>query len=305
MKIVSTTPRTNQNLENFQKALKDTSYIFNEIFPKNQHFNSMEMKKILSDCYIAIVGDDQIDSNALEHAKNLKHIIKWGSGVDSIDIEYAKQQNIVVTNTPGVLGKYVAEYALGVILATKRNLFEYSNSFKNNKLWNKLPGDSLFNKTVGLIGYGNIGQEIAVLLKPFSCNILYHDPYIQTKNNASSVQLEELYFNSDILILSAKLTPETHEIINKDVLLKLKSNCLLINISRGELINEQDVFDFVDRKQLKYLFLDVFKKEPPELSNYYTENNHVNFSQHNASNSKNAIEEVNNRIIKIVEELIK
>jgi phosphoglycerate dehydrogenase-like enzyme len=304
MIILSTTPRTNQNLYDFKKIIEPTPYSFLQVNPKGQQFNSNEMRKILADCEIAIIGDDEIDNNAIQDAINLKHIIKWGAGTDSIDFKATSIKNITVTNTPGILGKYVAEYVLGIIISTNRNLFEYNNTLKANQLWNKNPGSSLYGKTVGLIGYGNIGKEIANLLSIFNCKIIFFDPYIQVDDNATKVDLNYICTSSDILIISAKLNSETLNIIDKNVIDKLRENCLLINIARGPLLNEKDVFDAVNNKKLKYLFLDVFNTEPPNLDDYYINNNHINFSQHNASNSFDAIEEVNMKILELIKGLV-
>lgn len=304
MLILSTTPRTNQNLSDFKKIVESTNYSYLQINPNSQQFDSSEMREILVDCDIAIVGDDEIDSNAIHNANNLKHIIKWGSGTDSIDFEATSNKNISVINTPGILGKYVAEYVLGIIISTNRNLFEYNNTFKMNKLWNKNPGSSLYGKTVGLIGYGNIGKEIANLLAIFNCKTIFYDPYVQTDKNAKKVELSTIFKSSDILIVSAKLSPENSNIIDKNAINKLKENCLLINIARGPLLKENDVFNAVKNKKLKYLFLDVFNSEPPNLNDYYINNHHINFSQHNASNSHDAIEEVNMMILEILKGLI-
>jgi len=102
MLIVSTTPRTNLNLDDFKKIVESTNYSYLQLNPNSQQFDSNEMKKILADCQIAIIGDDEIDSKAIQDAVNLKHIIKWGSGTDSIDFEATSNKNISVTNTPGV-----------------------------------------------------------------------------------------------------------------------------------------------------------------------------------------------------------
>lgn len=305
MKIVSTTPRTNQNFDNFMELMHNSKYEFVEVFPKEQYFDSNEMRKVLSDCFIAIIGDDEVDLNAIEDAKYLKHIIKWGSGTDSIDFEAAKKHKINVQNTPGILGKYVAEYVLGVIISTYRNLFEYSNTFKQKQMWNKTPGISLYGKKVGLFGYGNIAREIAKLLKPFDCEVFYYDPYVEPCDDSKKIELLELYEISDILIISANLNFENYQIINKQSIDKLKDNCFLINISRGQLLNEKDIFEAIEKKQLNSVFLDVFEVEPPNLDDYYLDNNKINFSQHNASNSKDAIEEVNLEIIEIIKGLIK
>jgi phosphoglycerate dehydrogenase-like enzyme len=305
MKIVSTTPRTNQNIDNFVELIHDSKYEFVEVFPKKQHFKSNEMKKILSDCFIAIVGDDEVDLNAIEDAKYLTHIIKWGSGTDSIDLEEVKKHKINVLNTPGILGKYVAEYVLGIIISTNRNLFEYSNTFKQKQMWNKTPGSSLFGKKIGLFGYGNIGKEISKLLKPFDCEVYFYDPYVEPCDDSKKIELLELYEISDILIISANLNLENYQIINKQSIDKLKNNCFLINISRGQLLNEKDIFEAIKKKQLNSVFLDVFDVEPPNLDDYYLDDNKINFSQHNASNSNDAIEEVNLEIIEIIKGLIK
>ena len=304
MLILSTTPRTIQNLNDFEKLAEDSNFTFSQINPKAQQFGSNEMREILKDCVIAIVGDDEIDSNAIENANSLKHIIKWGSGTDSIDFEATTAMGISVTNTPGILGKYVAEYVLGIIISTNRNLFEYSNTLKVNNIWNKTPGSSLYGKTVGLIGFGNIGKEIGNLLSIFNCKIIFYDPYVQSNEIGIKVDLTSLYKNSDILIISAKLSSETLNIIDKRAINNFKENCLLINISRGPLLNEEDVFNAVKNKKLKYLFLDVFNSEPPNLENYYIKNNHINFSQHNASNSYDAIQEVNMKIVQLLKGLI-
>ena len=160
----------------------------------------------------------------------------------------------------------------------------------------------MFNKTIGIIGFGNIGQEISALLRPFNTNVIFYDPYVESSQLGRKVKLDELFNCSDVLVLSSKLTNKTAGLINKENLKKLKKDCLLINISRGQVINEEDVFKFVDLKKLNYLFLDVFETEPPQLVNYYTENNNINFSQHNASNSLDAIYEVNLKIVDMVKE---
>jgi D-3-phosphoglycerate dehydrogenase len=304
MLILSTTPRTNQNLNDFKKIVEPTNYSYLQINPNGQQFDSNEMREILVDCNIAIVGDDEIDSNAIYNAKNLKHIIKWGSGTDSIDFEATSNKNISVTNTPGILGKYVAEYVLGIIISTNRNLFEYNNTLKTNKLWNKNPGSSIYGKTVGLIGYGNIGKEIAKLLSIFNCKTIFFDPYVQTDDNAKKVELSTIYNSSDIVVVSATLSKENLNLIDKNVINQLKENCLLINIARGPILNEKDVFTAVKKKKLKYLFLDVFNSEPPNLDDYFINNHHINFSQHNASNSFDAIEEVNMKILELIKGLV-
>lgn len=302
MKIISTTPRTKSNSSDFKKLLEKFDCTFVEKFPSKQHFNSEEMINELEGFSIAIVGDDILDENFFNNSKNIKLIIKWGSGTDNIDYLAASNNNIKIKNTPNILGKYVAEYILGIILSNQRKIIEYNNTFKSQQSWNKDPGKSLFNKTIGLLGYGNIGTEFAQIVKPFDCNIIFYDPNVEIDQKARKVDQISLFKESDILIIAAKLNNETKNIINRNNLKLLKSDTMIINISRGQLINELDLFEVINNNELKYVFLDVFCEEPPCLDDYYEDNHSINFSQHNASNSQEAIDEVNFQILQILRE---
>ena len=302
MKIISTTPRTKSNSSNFRELSENFGCTYVEKFPNKQSFNSDEMINELNGFSIAIVGDDELDESFFNQSKTLKLIIKWGSGTDNIDYQAASKNKIKIVNTPNILGKYVAEYLLGIILSNQRKIIEYNSTFKLQQSWNKEPGRSLFNKTVGFIGFGNIGTEFAKLVKPFECNTIFYDPNVNSDQSSSKVSLKNLFQNSDILILAAQLNNETRNIVNKNNLKLLKSNSLLINVSRGPLVNEADLFEAINNNELKYVFLDVFCNEPPHLDNYYVDNQNINFSQHNASNSQEAIKEVNFKVMEILKE---
>ena len=304
LKVISTCPRTHSELDDFKILGKEYNFEFIENFPANQGFSAAEMQNIIYESDICIIGDDQVNEKVLNNSKNLKHIIKWGTGMDSIDIKFAETNGIRVYNTPNILGKYVAEYTLGLIIDSLRKISTNNTNMKKG-VWDKSQGMSLYNKTIGFYGFGNIGKSLANLLKPFNCKVSYTDLIDFDLNEVKHVRLEELIETSEILIICAPLTNETKDSINKDLLEKSKSINLLVNVSRGGLIVEDDIFGLVANNKSKLLCLDVYKNEPPTFNNSLLDNEKILFTSHNASNTIDANQEVNSKILNILEDILK
>ena len=133
-KIISTCERTNTNKDDFKSLAQKFGFEYIENFPTNQGFQAKEMKEIIQDSSICIVGDDSIDNDVINTATKLKYIVKWGSGTDQIDIEAAKSKGIEVINTPNILGKYVAEFVLGLIINSLRKITINHEKMKE-KIW--------------------------------------------------------------------------------------------------------------------------------------------------------------------------
>ena len=304
MKIVSTCKRTSENLEDFIKLSKELNFEYIEIFPKNQGFTSNQMMDNLEDSTICIVGDDIIDKKVIDSAKRLKYIIKWGAGIDQIDVEYANTKNITVSNTPNILGKYVAEFVLGLIVSSLRKITQNHINMKSG-LWDKTIGESLYSKTVGFFGYGNIAKNVTKLIEPFDCKILYTDIKNQNIKNAKYLNFDSLIKMSEIIIIAAPLTVDTQGVFNEESLKNADNLQLLINVSRGELVNESDIFNMLGTNKIKLLALDVFEKEPPVLDQKILHDKNILFTSHNASNTIKANDDVNNVIIKKIRDYIK
>jgi|TARA_Y100000389_G_scaffold190794_1_gene216041 phosphoglycerate dehydrogenase-like enzyme len=304
MKIVSTCKRTSENLEDFIKLSKELNFEYIEIFPKNQGFTSNQMMDNLEDSTICIVGDDIIDKKVIDSAKQLKYIIKWGAGIDQIDVEYANTKNITVSNTPNILGKYVAEFVLGLIVSSLRKITQNHINMKSG-LWDKTIGESLYSKTVGFFGYGNIAKNVTKLIEPFDCKILYTDIKNQNIKNAKYLNFDSLIKMSEIIIIAAPLTVDTQGVFNEESLKNADNLQLLINVSRGELVNESDIFNMLGTNKIKLLALDVFEKEPPVLDQKILHDKNILFTSHNASNTIKANDDVNNVIIKKIRDYIK
>jgi len=237
---------------------------------KGMRFRDEALVKFLYDAEAAIIGLELINNDLLDKLPKLKFIAKYGVGLNNIDLEACKKRNIMVGWSPGVNKRSVAEMTLGFMLSLSRNLFTTSNQLKSS-IWNKNGGYQLSNKTVGIIGLGNIGKEVVKLLKPFQCNILVNDILniedFSKKNNLKIKSKEEIYRESDIISVHTPLTNETNNLINKEAFSLMKSTSLIINTARGGLVNETDLEFSLKNKVIAGAALDVYDTEPPVNEN--------------------------------------
>ena len=214
-----------------------------------------------------IAGNDVIDKNALKHADCLRVIARYGVGLDNIDLDEARSRGILVTNTPGANTISVAEHAITLILALMRKLPEAVTATRAGG-WPRLHGLTLENKTVGLLGFGAIGKQVAKRLSNFDCILLAYDPYPDDaeagRYGVHLVEAEDLLARSDILSLHLPLLPETRKWINAERLARMKKGAFLVNTSRGELVDEDALLEAVKSSHIAGAGLDVFSKEPPE-----------------------------------------
>lgn len=203
----------------------------------------------------------------IDQAKNLKMIIRGGVGIDNIDVEYAKSKGIAVHNTPEASSIAVAELAIAMMLAIQRNIVKAHNTTKNGEWIKKqLKGQELYKKTLGLIGIGRIGTEVAKRAKAFGMNVIAFRKSGRPSDYAEIVGLEELLTKSDIISLHTPITEETKSIINKDTIAKMKEGVVIINTARGKLINDQDLADALKSGKVRYAGIDVYHAEPPKDS---------------------------------------
>lgn len=204
----------------------------------------------------------------MEAAPRLRAIGRAGVGVDNVDLDAATKRGIVVMNTPGGNATSVAEHTVALMLSLARHLPQANSSIKQGK-WEKkkLQGIEVRSKTLGLVGLGKIGMEVARLAEGLQMIVLAYDPYVSPlvvrEQNLKLTSLEELLGASDFISLHASLTPETHHLINAKMLAKVKPGARLINCARGELVNENDLLAALESGQLAGAGLDVFETEPP------------------------------------------
>ncbi len=209
------------------------------------------------------------NAQLLEKAQRLRAIGRAGVGVDNVDLDAATKKGLVVMNTPGGNAASVAEHAVALMLALVRRLPQADSTLKQGK-WEKkkLIGTELRAKTLGLIGLGKIGMEVARLAQAFQMQVLAYDPYISSilarEQNVQLVPLEELLRSSDFVSMHASATPETRHLLNAKTLGMAKLGVRIVNCARGELINEADLLAALESGQVAGAGLDVFEQEPPK-----------------------------------------
>ena len=208
-----------------------------------------------------IAGVEPLTRQVLGKAKNLKVISRAGIGMDSVDLQSAKDLGIVVTNTPDAPTIPVAELTLGMILSLLRRIHFSDASIRRGE-WVRPMGNLLHGKTVGIIGCGRIGSYLAGLLSSFGCVVLGYDPLIDKNDKLSLVGLGKILFDSDIISLHIPYNQENHHFINAERIQKMKKGSLLINAARGGLIDEDALHNALCFGHLGGAALDCFEDEP-------------------------------------------
>ncbi|HEY0875336.1 MAG TPA: phosphoglycerate dehydrogenase [Vicinamibacterales bacterium] len=210
-----------------------------------------------------------VDKALIEAAPKLRVIARAGTGVDNVDVDEATARGIVVMNAPGANSVSVAELAMGLMLALSRGIAAADASMKKG-VWDKkrLTGAELRGKTLGIIGLGRIGQEVATRARAFGMTLVAHDPFIsETVADAMGVTLlplEDLCAVADYLTLHLPVTPDTRHLINKERLSWCKAGVRIINTARGELIDDAALIEAIESGAVAGAALDVFGKEPPD-----------------------------------------
>ncbi len=239
-----------------------------------------ELKKIIGD-YDALVirSATKVTEDIILAASKLKVIGRAGIGLDNVDIPVASKHGIVVMNTPHGNTVTTAEHTIAMIMALSRNIPQATTSLKDGK-WEKkkLRGRELFNKTLGLIGAGNIGSIVADRAKGLKMKVIIYDPYLKPETveelGVESVSLDELLKRSDYFSIHTPKTDETANLINKETIAKMKKGAMLINCARGGIVNEDDLYEALRSGHLWGAAIDVFATEPPgenkllELDNF-------------------------------------
>ncbi len=232
--------------------------------------SSSQLAELLPDVDGYIAGLDVIDRQALQNAPHLRVIARYGIGTDRVDLEAAAENGIVVTNTPGANAVAVAELTLGLLLNLARPMLLAAAQTREGQ-WPRTKGFSLQNKTVGIIGLGAIGKQVARRLAGFDCRVLAYDvaadPAFAADHGLTLTTLEELLNSADFVTLHVPVLAETREMVNTDFLRRMKPGSFLINTSRGELIDEAALYSALASGHLGGAALDAFKIEPPGKDN--------------------------------------
>ena len=269
MKILICDSLENEVLNSFNEIgeIKDISHEENK---------EDELSKNIVDSEVVVIRSaTTINKDLIKSAKQLKIIARCGVGVDNIDLEQASKSNIYVTNSPNANIISVAELTIGLIIGAARNIHSSNNSLKNGE-WNrqKFIGTELYEKQLGLIGFGKAANEVAKRLTAFGMRIVFFDPYIdESKNDAIKVDLDYLMQTSDVISIHVIKTKETENLIDSKYLKMIKEGGIIVNTSRGGVVDEKSLFELVDDKKIIFGGLDVYEKEPPEVDESFSNSN--------------------------------
>jgi len=246
------------------KILEDESkdFIFN---PLSRKLTSNELIKFAKDSDGIIAGTELYTKEVLEKLPYLKVISRLGVGMDNINQDEAKKRGINLFKTQTTPAPAVAELALGLMLDLARKISHQNNTLKSGT-WKKEMGNLLHGKTLGIIGLGSIGKTLVKLVKGFNFNImafdLFQDEQFAKDHCVNYCDLDTLLSESDIISIHLNLTDETNQLMNAEQISKMKPESILINASRGEMINEEALYKALKEKKILGAGLDVFNDEP-------------------------------------------
>jgi len=257
----------------------------------------------------AICGDDRYTERVIQACvPRLKVISKWGTGIDSIDAEACSRYEIKVCRTTNAFTLPVADTVLGYILAFARRQPWMDREMKTGT-WEKLPGKSLSECTLGIIGIGNIGKAVtrrarAFGMKVYGTDIIDIDHVFITETGIEMTDLQSLLSHSDFISVNCDLNRTSYHLINHDTLALVKPNAVLINTARGPIVEEKALIEALQSKRLAGAALDVFEHEPLPLGNPLLKMDNVMLAPHNSNSSPAAWERVHwNTIKNLVEGL--
>ncbi len=247
-----------------------------------------ELINFLKPASKAIIGIEAMPDSILSELPNLKVISKYGVGLNNLDLELLKNYKIKLGFTPGVNKQSVAELALTLILIGMKKIQNNNIDILNGN-WSQEKGLELYGKTIGLLGFGNIGQKLTSLIQPFNCNIIFFDEKDYSAKDINNISmdlglnpksihqlpLDLVLSKSDILSIHLPLSKETTNLIDAPKFAKLKSNVFIVNTARGGIVNEVDLYNFLVKNQAAFAGFDVYEEEPAfenpllQLSNFF------------------------------------
>jgi len=271
-KVLLTHPLLKEPMEFLAREVELELATKGPLLPKAKLISRLKDKDGLL-CFLS----DQIDKEVIDEAPNLKIIANCAVGVNNIDIQLARSRGIMITNTPDVLTEATADLTMALILATTRRLVSADHFCRQGKFngWeiDLFLGPELSGKTLGIIGFGRIGQAVARRARAFNLKLIYYNPnkLSPEKEKMFGVEyrsLESLLAEADIVSIHASLTPQSYHLLNKDRLKLMKRSAVLINVARGAIIEEKALIDALKQGQIWAAGLDVYENEPqidPEL----------------------------------------
>ncbi len=251
-------------------------------------YKPVDLKAMLTDANVLIVRSaTKVTKELIANAQNLRIVARAGVGLDNIDAVACEAKKIKVINTPSAPTNAVAELTIALIIVLFRNVAKAHFQMKN-KIWDKknLTGSEISGKTLGILGFGRIGAMVAEKAQALGMNVIAFDKFPRETPNIKFVDLNTLLSSSDVISIHLALTPETKNIINKEAIDKMKEGAYIVNTARGELIDEEALYEGCKSGRLAGAAVDVYATEP--YRGKLLELNNVCFTSHIGAATKEA-----------------
>lgn len=291
MKVLITAPMYCS--EQMQDIMEYAYQSFDEVIlnPYRRTMSHEEISSLWEGADAVIAGVESWDAEFIKKAPaSLKIIARNGIGYDNVDLSAAAEKGIVVTVTREANSDSVTDCTMALMLTLARHIIPMDRAVRSGN-WGYAVADDLFEKTIGILGFGAIGQRIARRAAGFSMNILAHDPYLPDERfaelGAAKADAEEIFRNADFVICTGPLTKERYHMVNKESLAMMKPTAYLVNTARGGLVDEDALYNALKHQQIAGAGLDVFNEEPLRQSPLFELENVV-FLPHLGGHSKGA-----------------
>lgn len=243
------------------KSLRDAG-ISIEVNPHGRRLSEDEVAELVATDVIAILaGLEPLTDRVLTNAKSLRVIARCGTGLDSVDLQAANRLGIDVFNTPDAPTQAVAELTIAHMLNSLRHISTTDSNMRTGK-WTPTMGSLLATKTLGLIGVGRIGSAVAKLAQAFGARVIGFDPVVSSHNSVELLSLDEVLNQADIVSLHVPINDQTHHLLNASAISRMKPGSIVVNVSRGGLIDESALHDALKSQHLSGASLDCFEEEP-------------------------------------------
>lgn len=289
-------------LENFEVVIPEVC---------GQQLSEAALCEMIAEFDGVLAGDDPFTAKVLETGRKgrLRALVRWGIGIDAVDVEATQRLGIRFSNTPGVFNDEVADAAIGYLLLLARGLHKIDAAARSGT-WLKYKGRSLRGKIAGVIGVGNIGKEIVRRVRSFGMEAIGYqrhalDPAFLEETGMRQVEREELFRNADCIFLACSLNPDNYHLLNARAFAMMKASVWIINVARGALIDENALIDALKCGKVGAAGLDVFENEPLPAHHPLRRFEQVVLGAHNGSNTHEAVLRANQAAIDLLAQFLR
>ena len=255
-----------------QQVYKELETIGDCVDISKSNSRDKDLANHIKDCEIVVIRSaTKLTKEVLDKAEQLKIIARCGVGIDNVDLDFAKSKSIFVTNSPSANLISVVELTVALIINVSRKLSLADSHLKKGE-WNRSQflGNELYGKTLGIVGFGKAGRLVAERMKSFGMSIVFYDPYVTDWNGSEeSIKLDDLLRTADVVSIHVIKTKDTENLISKDMLDLLKLSSVIINTSRGGVLDEDYLFELLESEKIFGAGLDVYSNEPPKNVDRY------------------------------------